>query len=79
MACIENDGSEMAADLKRDFLAGGGNCHFFMCPVPALIQKIDLGIGSNTCNLFCGIKRKKRKKKEENYVSKRVRGLAEAL
>lgn len=23
MACIENDGSEMAADLKRDFLAGG--------------------------------------------------------
>lgn len=22
MTCIENDGSEMAADLKRDFLAG---------------------------------------------------------
>ena len=29
MAYIENDGSEMAADLKRDFLAGGGNCHLF--------------------------------------------------
>ena len=71
----------MAADLKRDFLAGGGNCHLFMCSVHALIRKIDLGIGSNACNLFCGIKikRKKRKKEEENYVSKRVRGLAEAL
>ena len=33
MAYIENDGSEMAADLKRDFLAGGGKLPSFLCPV----------------------------------------------
>lgn len=27
---IGNDRSEMAADLKRDFSAGGGKCHFFI-------------------------------------------------
>ena len=32
MACIENDGSEMAADLKRDFLAGGGVIAIFFMP-----------------------------------------------
>lgn len=63
MAYIENDGSEMAADLKRDFLAGWGNCHFFMCSVHALIRKIDLGIGSNACNLFCGIDKEEEEKK----------------
>ena len=30
MACIENDRSEMAADLKRDFLAGEVIAIFFM-------------------------------------------------
>ena len=32
MACIANDGSEMAADLKRDFLAGGGVIAIFFMP-----------------------------------------------
>lgn len=36
MARIENDGSEMAADLKRDFLAGGVIAIFFM---PRLEEK----------------------------------------
>ena len=36
MACIENDRSEMAADLKRDFLAGGVIAIFFM---PRLEEK----------------------------------------
>ena len=36
MAYIENDGSEMAADLKRDFLAGGVIAIFFM---PRLEEK----------------------------------------
>lgn len=63
MAYIENDGSEMAADLKRDFFGGGGNCHFFMCSVPAVVRKIDSEIRSNACNLFCGIKIKKKRKK----------------
>ena len=30
--CIENDGSEMAADLKRDFLAGGEVIAIFFMP-----------------------------------------------
>lgn len=32
MECIENDGSEMAADLKRDFLAGGEVIAIFFMP-----------------------------------------------
>ena len=45
MAYIENDGSEMAADLKRDFF-GGGVIAIFLCALflqwfEKLIRKSD--------------------------------------